>query len=114
MIGNRGSSLALVGLGILAWMALAKPADSTIPAAATQDSDGQLQVMSAVLPTGVQQVVMVDTEAKTMAVYQIDPTQAKIQLKSVRNVIWDLRMEQFNGQAPLPSELRQLQPAAAQ
>ena len=70
----------------------------------------QLQVVSSMLPTGVQQIVVVDDRGRTMAVYHIDPMQGKIQLKSVRNLSWDLRMEQFNGQSPLPSELRQVEP----
>lgn len=69
-----------------------------------------VQVVSILLATGVQQIVVVDAKTRTMAVYHIEPAQGKIQLKSVRNLGWDLQMEQFNGQPPLPSELRQVQP----
>ncbi|MCA9192875.1 MAG: hypothetical protein KDB03_13960 [Planctomycetales bacterium] len=65
-----------------------------------------LQVLSANLPSGIQQVVVVDSELRTMAVYQIDPVQGKIQLKSARNVAFDLRLDEFNAMQPLPSELR--------
>ncbi len=77
------------------------------PAPASQD---QLQVISVNLPNGTQQLVVIDSRIRSMAVYQIDAAQGKIQLKSVRNLSWDLAMEQFNGQAPLPSELRQVRP----
>ena len=71
---------------------------------------GQLEMVSTMLPTGAQQIVILDSSAQTLAVYHIEPTQGKLQLKSVRNLTWDLRMEQFNGLTPLPSELRQVQP----
>ncbi len=71
---------------------------------------GELKVVSSMLPNGVQQIVVVQGSGRTMAVYHVEPTQGKIQLKSVRKLDWDLRMEQFNGQAPLPSELKLVQP----
>ncbi len=71
---------------------------------------GNLQMISSMLPTGVQQLVVMDVPKRTMAVYHVDPAQGKIQLKSVRALSWDLRMEHFNGQPPLPSELQQVQP----
>jgi len=70
----------------------------------------EMQVLSTLLPTGVQQIVVVDPRAHTMAVYHIEPTTGKIQLKSVRNVRLDLAMEEFNATAPLPSEMRLLKP----
>lgn len=72
-----------------------------------QDS---LQVQSTMLPSGVQQLSVIDSQSKSLAVYHIESTTGKILLKSVRNLQWDLQMEHFNGQAPLPGELRQVQP----
>ena len=69
-----------------------------------------LQVQSTMLPSGVQQLSVIDSQSKSLAVYHIEPTTGKILLKSVRSLQWDLQMEHFNGQAPLPSELRQAQP----
>ncbi len=94
---------AIVALG---WVSLW----SQNPVAPASSSGDPLQVLSSNLPTGGQQVVVVDSRTRTMAVYQVDATQGKIQLKSVRNLAWDLAMEQFNGQPPLPSELRQVRP----
>jgi hypothetical protein len=74
------------------------------------NAEGLLQVHSTLLSTGIEQIVVVDPRAKSLAVYHIEPATAKLQLKSVRNLVWDLQMEHFNGQAPLPSELRQVQP----
>jgi hypothetical protein len=69
-----------------------------------------VEVVSTMLPNGVQQIVVIDTQQKSMAVYQVEPNQGKIQLRSVRRLVWDLQMEEFNGQTPLPSELRKVQP----
>ncbi|MDX1929204.1 MAG: hypothetical protein SFV81_21935 [Pirellulaceae bacterium] len=73
-------------------------------------SNERLEVISSLLPSGVQQIVVVDSQNRSMAIYHIDPTQGKLVLRSVRNLTWDLSMEQFNGQAPLPSDLRQARP----
>jgi hypothetical protein len=82
------------------------------PAAPVQSSsaDGQMQVLSTLLPTGVQQIVMVDSQNRTMAVYHIEAMTGKIQLKSVRSLRLDLNMEEFNATTPLPSEMRLLKP----
>lgn len=73
-------------------------------------SQSSLQVQSAMLPGGVQQLSVIDSQAKSLAVYHIEPTTGKILLRSVRSLQWDLQMEHFNGQTPLPGELRQVQP----
>lgn len=54
------------------------------------------------------QVVIVDPQTRAMSVYQIDRTTGEISLKSVRNVRWDLQMEEFNGVSPTPGEIRAL------
>ena len=82
---------------------------SQSPAGGTSAAD-ELHVLSTMLPTGVQQLSIVDASVRTLAIYHVDPGNGKVQLKSVRNLVWDLRMEHFNGQSPLPSELRQVQP----
>lgn len=71
---------------------------------------GSLQIVSTVLAGGTQQIVVTDTKSSVMAVYHIEPANGKLQLRSVRNLVWDLRLEEFNGQSPLPSELRAVQP----
>lgn len=101
-------------LGCLFWAFAPGLATSPGPTAFSQNpssnSEAVLQVRSVLLPTGIEQVTVVDPRAKSMAIYHVDPANAQIQLKSVRSLVWDLQMEHFNGQAPLPSELRQVQP----
>lgn len=86
---------------------------SSPPEAAWAQSDGLptgngLQMVSTPLPTGVQQIVILDENERTLAVYQIDPNQGKVALKSVRRLTHDLAMEEFNAQSPTPSELRKI------
>ncbi len=69
---------------------------------------GHLQMMTATLANGVQQIVILDSSQKSLAVYQVE--MGNLQLRSVRSLVWDLRMEEFNGLPPLPSELRRVQP----
>ncbi len=67
-----------------------------------------VQVHSAVVVNGVQQVVVIDPRQQTMAVYHIPGNTGKIELKSVRKIQMDLNIEQFNASEPLPSDMRLL------
>ena len=72
--------------------------------------NGNLQMISSPLPSGMQQIVILDANERSLAVYQIEPNQGKISLKSVRRLTQDLSMEEFNAQSPTPSELRKINP----
>ena len=50
----------------------------------------------------------IDAAREAMTVYHIDPHNGEISLTSVRNFRWDLMMEDFNGVAPLPGDIRTL------
>ena len=105
-----GRILFTIFVGVVSWLILESPGRVHSQTSASPLAVDGVQVVSSMLPTGIQQIVVMEPRAKTMAVYHVEPTQGKIQLKSVRNLHWDLQMEQFNGQSPLPSELRQVQP----
>ena len=94
---------------VVGWVSLWSQT-SGAPSGNMSPSTERLEVISSLLPNGVQQIVVVDSQNRSMAIYHIDPTQGKLVLRSVRNLTWDLSMEQFNGQAPLPSDLRQARP----
>jgi len=100
-LASFGLCLALVG----GWLNLYSQTPVTVPLAGAA---AETQVVSTLLPTGVQQIVVVDTKTQVMAVYQVEPTGGKIQLKSVRNVRLDLAMQEFNATEPLPSQMQQL------
>lgn len=57
---------------------------------------------------GRQQVTLIDPRTRVMAVYHVDRTSGALALKSVRNVVWDLQMEEFNTDNPAPSEIKPL------
>ena len=60
------------------------------------------------VPAGnnVEYVALVDPLERVMSVYEIDPQSGEIQLKSVRNVYWDLKMDEWNGTSPSPGAIR--------
>ena len=94
----------------VAMAAVPDPRLPQVPTTGHVATGTDVQTISVLLPNGVQQVVIHDTRAQTMAVYHIEGGGGRIQLKSVRDLTWDLKMEHFNGQSPLPAELRQMQP----
>ena len=67
-----------------------------------------LQALPPVVHKQVQQVVVLDPQHRVLAVYHIDLTSGGIQLKAVRQIRWDLQLENFNGAQPLPREVRTL------
>jgi len=53
-----------------------------------------------------QQLMLVDPRLKVVCVYQVDGSSGQITLKSVRNVHWDMMMDEFNGVSPSPRDIR--------
>lgn len=53
-----------------------------------------------------QQLILVDPVQRAIAVYHVKLDSGQIELKSVRNVNWDLQLVEFNGQRPLPQEIQ--------
>jgi hypothetical protein len=105
-IFSGGLALLVVG-----WLWLDVFSQGLVPPVGAPQSGGagsDIQVLSTLLPSGIQQVVVVDSRQQAMAVYHIEPTLGKIQLRSVRNVRMDLAVEDFNATEPLPREMRLL------
>lgn len=69
---------------------------------------GDLIALSFDVGQGRQQLTLVDPRTRMMGVYHLDPATGEIALKSVRNVHWDLQMDEFNGTTPSPGEIRSL------
>jgi hypothetical protein len=57
---------------------------------------------------GRQQITIVDPRQRVMAVYQVDRASGALQLKSVRNLQWDLMIEDYNSASPAPRDIRAL------
>lgn len=55
-----------------------------------------------------QQITLIDPRTQVISVYHVDRANGEIALKSVRNIRWDLLMEEFNAATPSPREIRSL------
>ena len=82
------------------------PAQAQYPLPASTNGQGMIALSSE--GESHQQVVLVDVQKRVMSVYHIDRQTGAIALKGVRNVQWDLLMEEYNGSKPLPQEIRRL------
>jgi hypothetical protein len=106
--------LALVGVVFVGAQHSNSQSAGTVPAAGwslpspTSTANESLLMHSGFSSTGANQVILVDTAKKVMAVYFIAPDTGGIQLKSVRNLAADLQLEEFNGADPSPSKVRSI------
>jgi len=100
---------AVVGFVLLVWGASSFPqAQAQRPiTGAERAQPGELLALSMDVE-GRQQVTVVDPRRQVMAVYHIDRNSGAINLRSVRNVQWDLVMEDFNSGTPTPREIRSI------
>lgn len=111
----------IVGLALLAW-AVGFP-ETQFSEAQAQRPAGQLvsqahaaqdRVASADLIAlsydagGTQQITVVDPRGRSLAVYHVDRVTGGLSLKSVRNIAFDLQIEDFNSSSPTPREIRAL------
>jgi hypothetical protein len=57
--------------------------------------------------TGAQFLFLVDTNSKALAVYRFDPNSPKgsLKLEAARRYEWDLKLDQYNNQAPEPGAI---------
>ncbi len=80
-----------------------------VPAERTPPAD-QLIALPFEASDGKQQVTIVDPRTRVIAVYQVDKVNGSLALRSVRNVHWDLLMEEYNTShgTPTPREIRAL------
>jgi hypothetical protein len=75
----------------------------------TSFSGSDLNTHSVELGDGKQQLTVIDSRLRAIAVYHVDPRTGAIALKSVRNMNWDLQMDEFNsGGNPSPKDIRAL------
>lgn len=68
----------------------------------------ELVAMSYDAGDGRQQITVIDSRQRVMAVYHVDRATGALALKSVRNLSWDLLIEDFNSDKPTPRDVRAL------
>jgi hypothetical protein len=69
-------------------------------------SGGELIAVPSPVGDKGQMLTVLDPRQQTMGVYWIEAGTGKITLRSVRNIRYDLQMTDFNGDNPLPREIR--------
>jgi len=108
-IGGMILGLAALAIGIVGF------ADAQSPRASSHDRAIQgaagspdLLALSHDSGDGRQQITLIDPRQRVMAVYHVDRASGALQLKSVRNVQWDLMIEDYNSASPAPRDIRAL------
>jgi len=56
----------------------------------------------------MQQITLINSNTQMMSVYHIDKNTGRISLKSVRNIYWDMQMDELNAERPSPREIRNM------
>ncbi len=106
MLGMAGGVMVTVVLFACSRMEPAAVAQHSL---AAEPSGGPTMLMAhAPLPTGGQQIVVIDTEQRVIGSYHVTKDTGEITLKSIRNIRYDLLMEEFNGGEPKPRDIRAL------
>jgi hypothetical protein len=98
--------LLVVGFGESLERVFAQRPVSSQPSAGPADA---LHTHCVELGDGRQQITLIDSRTRSIAIYHVDPRTGSLGLKSVRNVQWDLQMDEFNSAGnPSPKEIRSL------
>ncbi len=111
LVGGALLVLAVLAAGIVGFADAQAPRAGHERAAASQDrtaSSPDLLALSHDGPDGRQQITIVDPRQRVMAVYHVDRVSGALALKSVRNLTWDLQIEDFNSGTPAPRDIRAL------
>jgi hypothetical protein len=104
--------LALAGLATLWGFSPERhaPADAWAQAVGARPvgASSSLLVLPLAAEAGAYPLVVVDSATRVMSVYHVHQGTGELSLKSVRNVHWDLQLEEFNSTVPTPREIRNL------
>ncbi|MFP6675359.1 MAG: hypothetical protein VB878_09825 [Pirellulaceae bacterium] len=96
---------------VIAWVASHSSRDSAMAQTnlrSTVTATDSLMAIPTVDNNGAQLLTVIDPVQRSMGVYQVDRATGEIALRSVRNIRWDLQMEEFNTHSPKPREIRAL------
>jgi len=67
-----------------------------------------LWVSDSPLDDGRRLLIVIDPATRHAAVYHVDPASGGLTLKSVRDISWDLAVDEFNAQEPRPAALKKM------
>ena len=69
---------------------------------------GNLQLVKTAAAQGGEYVIVLDQQKKVLASYLVNAQSGQITLASIRNIQWDLQLEEYNGNDPKPRDVRAL------
>ena len=69
---------------------------------------GNLQIVKTAAAQGGEYIVVLDPLSHVLASYHVSAENGKITLASIRNIRWDLQLEEYNGNDPKPRDVRAL------
>lgn len=96
-------ALVVVSLLLVSLVAAQLPGGSVAQKASGAATGGDGLI---VLSTNGQQIVVVDSETRTMGVYHIDPAKGDITLRTIRSLYYDLQLKEYGGTSPPPTQMR--------
>lgn len=108
LVLGAGLLLVMWGASALPQAVAQRPGGFPANAPASPPASGELIALSFDAGGGRQHITLIDPRTHMLGVYAIDPATGEIALRSVRNVHWDLQMDEFNGTTPSPREIRSL------
>ncbi len=111
MRGAVTGALLVGGLIGLACGMLAKPerrAHAQSAAVTGRDDGTGLLAFSTKVRDAYEQLTVIDPQLRSMSVYHIGLANGEIALKSVRALRWDLQLDAWNSDSPLPHEIQSM------
>jgi len=105
----RQTSLgALIGAGLvlLTLAIVGLRTEAVAQSRSGYEPGGDLITLTSAAAENRQQLTVIDPHLRVMCIYHVDPATGVVSLKSVRNIQWDLMMQEFNGVSPLPREIQ--------
>lgn len=96
---------AAFGLAVV-WMLVGGEAFVFAQRQQVYEASSELIALPAQIDNTRQQLTVIDPRTHVLSVYHLDLATGSVTLKSVRNLSWDLQLDEFNGNKPLPREIR--------
>ncbi len=102
LYGAAGAALGLVVI----WMLVGREAFVFAQRPQVYEATAELIAFPAQIDNTRQQLTVIDPRTHVLSVYHLDLPTGSVTLKSVRNLSWDMQMDEYNGIKPLPREIR--------
>ena len=108
LVVGAGLVLAVIGFGSKDGRVFARHPEGFRESRANNVDSG-LIALATVVGNAHQQITLIDPKMRVICVYHVSLASGEISLQSVRNIHWDLQMDEFNGTSPSPREIRALE-----